>query len=57
MQALNEKNRGRPNTTYLQAMQRQLKEKHIQPLEEAVIGAKYRAKYRAIVQDPSLISV
>ena len=32
--------RGRPKTTYLQVTQTQLKEKHIQTLEDAVIEAK-----------------
>ena len=42
--------RGKQNTTYLQAIQTQLKEKLIQTLEDAMIKAKYRTKWRAIVQ-------
>ena len=33
-------------------IQTQLKEKHIKTLEDAMIEAKYREKWRTIVQDP-----
>ena len=42
--------------TYLQVIHTQLKEKHIQTLEDALIEAKDREKCRAIVQDPSFLA-
>ena len=36
--------RGRPKTTYLQVIQTQLKEKHVQTLEDAMIEAKDRER-------------
>ena len=45
------KPRGRPKTTYLQ-----LKEKHFQTLEDAMIEAKDRERWRAVVQDPSFLA-
>ena len=50
------KPRGRPNTTYLQVIKTQFKEKHFQTLEDAMMEAKDREKWRAIVQDPSFFS-
>ena len=51
------KPRGRRRTTYIHVIQTQLKEKHIQTLEDAMIEAKYRKWWRAIVQNPSLTLV
>ena len=34
----------------------QLKEKHFQPLEDAMMEAKDRERWRAVVQDPSLLT-
>ena len=48
-----EKTRGRPKTTYLQVIKTQLKEKHFQTLEDAMMEAKDRERWRAVVQDPS----
>ena len=47
------KPRGRPKTTYLQVIKTQLKERDIQTLEDAMIEAKDRVKWRAIVQERS----
>ena len=43
-------------TTYLEVLKTQLKEKHFHTLEDVMIEAKYREKWRAIVQDPSLLA-
>ena len=51
------KPRGRPKTTYLHVIQTQVREKHIQALEEAMKEAKDGERWRAIVQDPSLTTV
>ena len=50
------KPRGRPKTTYLRVIKTQLKEKHFQTLEDAMMEAKDREKWRAIVQDPSFLA-
>ena len=51
------KPRGRQKTTYLQVIKTQLKEKHFQTLEDAMMEAiKDREKWRAIVQDPSFLA-
>ena len=47
------KPRGRPKTTYLQVIKTKLKQRH-KTLEDAMIKAKDRGKWRAIVQDQSL---
>ena len=54
LQGVKKTTRGRPETISLQAIQTQLKEKHIQILEDAMIEAKDRERWRAVVQDPSL---
>ena len=54
---VNKQTRGIPKTTYLQVIQTQLKDKHIQTLEDAMIEAKDREKWRGIVQDPSSTTV
>ena len=43
--------------TYLQVIQTQIKEKHIQTLEDVMIEAKDRERWRAIVQDRSSATV
>ena len=43
------KPRGRSKTTFLQVTQTQWKEKHIETLEDAMIEAKDREKWRPIV--------
>ena len=48
--------RGRPKTTYLQVIKAQLKEKHFQTLADAMMEAKYRERWRAIVQDSSFLA-
>ena len=50
------KPRGRPKTTYLQVIKTQLKERH-KTLEDAMIEAKDRVKWRAIVQDQSFAAL
>ena len=50
------KPRGRPKTTYLQVIKTQLKEKHFQTLEDAMMEAKDGEKWRAIVQDRSFLA-
>ena len=45
------KRRERPKTTYLQVTQTQLKDKHIQTIEDAMIEAQYRDQWRVINQD------
>ena len=50
------KTRGRTQTRYLQVIKTQLKEKHFQTLEDAMMKAKYIARWRAIVQDPSFLA-
>ena len=50
------KPRGRPQTTYLQEIKTQLKEKHFQTLEDAMMEAKDREKWRAIVKDRSFLA-
>ena len=42
---------------FLQVILTQLKDKHIQTLEDAMIESKDREKWRVIVRDPSLICV
>ena len=43
-------------TTYLQVIKTQLNEKHFQTLEDAMMEAKDREKWRAIVQDRSFLA-
>ena len=50
-----EKTRGRPKTTYLQVIKTQLKERHFQTLEDTMIEAKDRVKWRSVVQDQSFL--
>ena len=50
------KPRGRRKTTYLQVIKTQLKEKHFHTLEEAMMEARDREKWRAIVQDRSFLA-
>ena len=43
--------------TYSQVIQTHLKEKHIQTLNDAMVEAIDKEKWRAIVQDPGLILI
>ena len=51
-----EKTKRKTKTTYLQVIKTQLKEKHFQTLEDAMMEAKDREKWRAIVQDRSFLA-
>ena len=42
-------------TTYLEVIKTQLKEKHFQTLDDAMMEAKYREKWGAVIQDPSFL--
>ena len=50
------KPRERPKTTYLHVIKTQLKEKHFQTLEDAMMEAKDRERWQAVVQDPSVLA-
>jgi len=44
---------GRPKTTYIKVIETQLKKKNIQTIEDGMIEARDRERWREIIQDPS----